>query len=169
MDRLILFRHGKAERSAPGGDIARRLTDRGRRDAELMGRVLAAQGLVPDLALVSTAARAQETWEAASPAFPGARMLLRRDLYLAEEALIVDLAETLGESAGAVMVVGHNPGLHMLALSLLRQGGAGAAVLARAQDKFATATAAAFTFDAAGRPAYDGLFHASDHGGGGGE
>ena len=23
MDRLILFRHGKAERSAPGGDIAR--------------------------------------------------------------------------------------------------------------------------------------------------
>jgi phosphohistidine phosphatase len=169
MDRLILFRHGKAERSAPGGDIARRLTERGRRDAELMGRVLAEQGLVPDLALVSSAARTQETWDAASPAFPGAKLLVRRDLYLAEEAVIVDLAETLGESAGTVMVIGHNPGLHMLTLGLLRQGGAGAAVLARAQDKFATSSVSAFTFDAAGRPSYDGLFHASDHGGGAGE
>lgn len=169
MDRLILFRHGKAERTAPGGDIARRLTDRGRRDAEIMGGVLAAQGLVPDLALVSSAARTQETWEAASPAFPGARSLVRRDLYLADEAVIVDLAETLGESAGTVMIVGHNPGLHMLTLGLLRQGGAGAAVMARAQDKFATSSVSAFTFDAAGRPTYDGLFHASDHGGGAGE
>jgi len=169
MDRLILFRHGKAERTAPGGDIARRLTDRGRRDAEIMGGVLATQGLVPDLALVSSAARTQETWEAASPAFPGARLLVRRDLYLADEAVIVDLAETLGESAGTVMIVGHNPGLHMLTLGLLRQAGAGAAVMARAQDKFATSSVSAFTFDAAGRPTYDGLFHASDHGGGAGE
>ncbi|NBB16965.1 histidine phosphatase family protein [Caulobacter sp. SLTY] len=169
MDRLILFRHGKAERTAPGGDIARRLTDRGRRDAEIMGGVLATQGLVPDLALVSSAARTQETWEAASPAFPGARLLVRRDLYLADEAVIVDLAETLGRSAGTVMIVGHNPGLHMLTLGLLRQGGAGAAVMARAQDKFATSSVSAFTFDAAGRPTYDGLFHASDHGGGASE
>lgn len=169
MDRLILFRHGKAERSAPGGDIARRLTEPGRQDAKIMGRVLADQGLVPDLALVSSAARAQETWEAASPAFPGAKVVVRRDLYLAEEAVILDLAETLGESVGAVMIVGHNPGLHMLTLGLLRQGGAGASVLARAQDRFATASVSAFTFDAAGRPTFDGLFHASDHGGGAGE
>jgi hypothetical protein len=41
--------------------------------------------------------------------------------------------------------------------------------MSRAGAKFSTASVAAFTFDAAGRPAYDGLFHASDHGGGAGE
>ena len=169
MHRLILLRHGKAERTAPGGDIARRLTERGRSDAALMGRVLAERELIPDLALVSAAARTQETWAAAYPAFPGARSEVTRDLYLASEGLILSLAEERGETAGSVMVVGHNPGLHMLSLHLLRQAGAGAAVIARAEAKFATSSAAAFTFDAAGRPAYDGLFHASDFGGGGGE
>ena len=57
----------------------------------------------------------------------------------------------------------------MLSLYLLRQAGAGAATIARAEARFATSSAAAFTFDEAGRPAYDGLFHAADFGGGGGE
>jgi phosphohistidine phosphatase len=169
MHRLILLRHGKAERTAPGGDIARRLTDRGRKDAALMGRVLADRDLVPDLALVSAATRTQETWAAVSPSFPGVRSEVTRDLYLASEGLILGLAEERGETAGCVMVVGHNPGLHMLSLYLLRQAGAGAGAIARAEAKFATSSAAVFTFDEAGRPAYDGLFHAADFGGGGGE
>jgi phosphohistidine phosphatase len=169
MHRLILLRHGKAERTAPGGDIARRLTDRGRADAALMGRVLAERDLIPDLALVSAAARTQETWAAVSPSFPGARSEVTRDLYLASEGLILGLAEERGQSAGCVMVVGHNPGLHMLSLYLLRQAGAGAATIARAEARFATSSAAAFPVDVAGRPAYDGLFQAADFGGGGGE
>lgn len=169
MHRLILLRHGKAERTAPGGDIARRLTDRGREDAALMGRVLAERELIPDLALVSAATRTQETWAALVPSFPAARSEVTRDLYLATEDRILSLIEDRGEGVGGLMVVGHNPGLHMLTLWLLRQAGAGAAILARAEAKFATSSAAAFTFDEAGRPAYDGLFHASDFGGGGGE
>ena len=56
-----------------------------------------------------------------------------------------------------------------LTIGLLQEGGAGSALIARAESKFPTSTIAAFTFDAAGRPAYDGLFYAADHGGGGGE
>lgn len=169
MHRLILLRHGKAERTAPGGDIARRLTDRGRSDAALMGRVLAERDLIPDLALVSAAARTQETWAELVPSFPAARSEVTRDLYLAGEDRILSMIEDRAEGAGSLMVVGHNPGLHMLTLWLLRQGGASGAVMARAEAKFATSSAAAFTFDKAGRPAYDGLFHVSDFGGGGGE
>src|SRR3990167_6932834 len=66
------------------------------------------------------------------------------------------------------MVVGHNPGMHALTIGLLREAGSGSALIARAESRFPTATVAAFTFDAAGRPSYDGLFHAADHGGGGG-
>ena len=74
LQRLILLRHGKAESVAEsGGDFERGLTERGRRDAALIGRVLADAGITPDLALVSAARRARETWDEASPAFPHAR------------------------------------------------------------------------------------------------
>ena len=40
LQRLILLRHGKAESMSDlGGDAERGLTDRGRRDSALMGRV----------------------------------------------------------------------------------------------------------------------------------
>ncbi len=99
MDRLILMRHGKAEQhAASGGDFERALAPRGRNDAALMGQVLAKAGLSPALALVSSARRTRETWEAAAPAFPGVRVETRRDLYHAEAqdvlAAICDEAPT---------------------------------------------------------------------------
>jgi phosphohistidine phosphatase len=56
------------------------------------------------------------------------------------------------------MVVGHNPGLQELAVRLLREGGAPPSLVAKAQHRFPTASAAVFLFDAEGRPSYDGLF-----------
>ena len=64
---LVLMRHAKAESSPSGpigGDIGRRLTERGRDDAAAAGRWLAEIGCVPDHALVSAAERTQETWAA---------------------------------------------------------------------------------------------------------
>lgn len=169
MKRLILMRHGKTERSHPGGDVERRLTDRGRNDAALMGRLLADEGLAPDLVLVSTATRTQQTWDELAAAFPDARSRSLKPLYHAAASQILFEVEAAVDEADTIMVVGHNPGLHELTLVLLRQGGAGSALMARAESRFPTATVAAFTFDEAGRPVYDGLFYASDHGGGGGE
>lgn len=169
MKRLILMRHGKAERSNPGGDAERGLTERGRLDAALMGRLLRDEGLVPDLALVSAARRTQETWAAVSAAFPDAKAKVLKDLYHAAADRILFEVEAVMDEADSILVVGHNPGLHELTLVLLRQGGAGSALVARAESRFPTSSVAAFTFDAGGRPVYDGLFYAADHGGGGGE
>ena len=81
MHRLILLRHGKAESvSATGGDFDRGLTERGRRDSALIGRVLAEAGLKPDLALVSAASRTQETWDELAHAFPNAHVEVSRQL-----------------------------------------------------------------------------------------
>ncbi|ATQ41708.1 SixA phosphatase family protein [Caulobacter mirabilis] len=169
MKRLILMRHGKTERSHPGGDVERRLTDRGRNDAGLMGRLLADEALAPDLALVSAATRTQQTWDELAPAFPKAESRVLKALYHAAADQILFEVEAVADEADTIMIVGHNPGLHELTLVLLRQGGAGSALMARAESRFPTATVAAFTFDEAGRPVYDGLFYAADHGGGGGE
>ena len=170
MQRLILMRHGKAERAQAGmEDIDRGLTRRGAEDAAVIGRVLNTQGLVPDRVLVSPARRTQETWKAAARHFPAIEAEVRPGLYMADAAHVLAVVEQDGAAADTVMVVGHNPGLHELALRLLAQGSAPPSAMARFRDGFPTATAAVFHFDASGRAAYDGLFLARDFGGGGGE
>lgn len=159
MDRLILLRHGKAERdSASGDDFDRKLTQRGVRESAAAAANLADLGLAPDLVLVSPAARTRETWAAAQDAFPGVAWRVEPSLYHAEERVVRKLAEEAGETSKAVMVVGHNPGLQELTIRLLNEGSAPAPLIARAHAMFPTATAAVFLFDAVGRPAYDGLF-----------
>ena len=159
MDRLILFRHGKAEaESASGEDFDRRLAPRGERESAQMGATLADLGLKPDVVLVSPAARTRGTWAAAEHHFPDAKVSYDDDLYHADSGAVRHAAERAGRSARTVMVVGHNPGLQELAVRLLQEGHAPASLVHRAQRRFPTAAAAVFLFDAAGRPAYDGLF-----------
>lgn len=163
MDRLILLRHGEAERDAPSGDdFDRRLVGRGIAESSAMGETLAELGLSPDLALVSGAARTRDTWAAVASAFPKAQARFEDSLYLADLEVVRRLVEAAGATCGTMMVVGHNPGLQDLTLQLLREGAAPAALTARAQGGFPTAAAAVFLFDHAGRPAYDGLFFPRD-------
>jgi phosphohistidine phosphatase len=166
MDRLILMRHAKAERRAASGeDFARSLTEAGRTDAALVGQALAKEGLAPNVVLVSAAERTVETWNAMQETFPKARVHRLQALYNAAPMAILDALE--GVSAGTVMVIGHNPGIHELAVGLLREAGAGSAVLQKIASRFPTATAVAFVVDSNGRAAYDGVFYAADLGGGG--
>ena len=159
MERLILFRHGKAEaESASGDDFDRRLAPRGVSDSAAMGAHLAEMGFRPHLVLVSTAARARETWEAASPAFPAAQVSLLPELYNADMAAIRNSAEAAGLGKSTVMVVGHNPGLQELTLTLLIEGGAPSGLISRATRGFPPAATSVFLIDDNGRPHFDGLF-----------
>jgi phosphohistidine phosphatase len=170
MQRLILMRHGKAERAGMAvEDIDRHLTDRGVQDAHIMGRVLKEQQLIPDLALVSAALRTQETWTAVSEGFPQARVQVRQGLYLASVGHLREAVERMSAPNETLMVVGHNPGLHDLAVRLLRDSSAPPSVSAKLMHGFPTSTVAAFTVDAAGRYDYDGVFYVRDYGGGGQE
>ncbi|HEY3696783.1 SixA phosphatase family protein [Phenylobacterium sp.] len=159
MDRLILFRHGKAERdSVSGVDFDRPLAPRGARDAAAMARNLADLGLAPNLVLVSPAARTRETWAAAEAAFPGAEVRFEPALYNAEAGGVRHAAERAARAtAGALMVIGHNPALQDLAVALLREGGSSPELVAQAERRFPTSAVAVFLIDACGRPAFDGL------------
>lgn len=163
MDRLILVRHGDAERdSATGDDFDRRLSSRGREESARMGETLAELGMIPDLALVSGAVRTRESWAAMSQAFPNAEARFEDPLYLAEAEVIRRLAEAAGKSARTVLVVGHNPGLQELAVRMMLDGGTSGGPVSRAQSGFPTGGAAVFLIDSAGRPHYDGLFYPRD-------
>jgi len=159
MDRLILFRHGKAEAESPSGeDFDRRLAPRGVEESGVMAAHLAGMGFLPDLALVSPAARTRETWAAAEPHFPKAQVRFDDELYHADSGGVRHAAARAGATVRTLMVVGHNPGLQELVVRLLTEGHSPAGLIARASRQFPTAAAAVFLFDDEGRPAFDGLF-----------
>ena len=158
MDRLILFRHGKAEsESLSGDDFDRRLAPRGALESAATGAALAERGFAPDLALVSPAARTRDTWAAAAPHFPCASADFDNDLYNADSTEIRLAADEAGETASTVMVVGHNPGIQELTFRLLVEASAPSSALARAQRGFPTGAAAVFRIDAGGRPVFEDL------------
>jgi phosphohistidine phosphatase len=123
MRRLMLLRHAKTERAAPGErDRDRKLTKRGRADAPVVGAYMARHHLVPDVALVSPAARAQETWTLVAACFgkPPKAIDEERIYNGGADKLMEVIAETRG--ARALLVVGHNPGIHDLAVQLIAAG-----------------------------------------------
>ncbi len=124
MRRLILFRHAKAEPSEPGmQDRARSLVDRGRKDAAKIGAYMKSHALVPDRVVISPAARTQETWKFTAAAFRPAPGATSADqLYDATPHAIFALIKDAPAAAHTLMVVGHNPGLHEVALMLIASG-----------------------------------------------
>jgi len=124
MRRLILMRHAKTERDAPSGkDQDRRLDDRGRQDGAEMSRWLSQHGVRPDLTLVSTAKRTQETWELLRAAIPSTRAQPMPELYGASPSeLLGAVRDTAETDPQILLVLAHNPGLHELALALIGSG-----------------------------------------------
>ena len=122
--RLLVLRHAKSEKAEPGlSDRERTLNARGQADAATMGAYIARHGLAPDLALVSSARRTRETWArvAAALAEPPAPRYEQR-LYNARADAILAVIRELRDSAHSVLLIGHNPGLHDLARSLIASG-----------------------------------------------
>jgi phosphohistidine phosphatase len=163
MQRLILMRHAEAERAAGSGrDRDRLLSARGRLDAAAMGRALAARGFRPDLALVSPAARTRQTWDLLHDAFGDVQLRDDEPLYNGGAGTLRHLIEKVEDEAGCLMVVAHNPGVHLLAVEYLVEGAASPAVLERMTGGFPAGAAAVFTVDVAGRCAFEGFIQPRD-------
>jgi phosphohistidine phosphatase len=124
MRRLLLLRHAKTERAEHGErDRDRKLTARGRTDAPMIGAYMARHRVVPDVALVSLATRAQETWGLVAEAFAKSPRTVKTErIYNATADALAELIRETGGDARALLVVGHNPGLHDLALQLIGAG-----------------------------------------------
>ena len=130
MRRLMLLRHAKTEIDAPSGrDQDRRLDHRGRKDAARIGGWIGSHPPFPDSVLVSPAARTKETWEIAWEAMkdqvPAPQLEFLPELYGADPALLLQTIRlTSTTEAKRLMLVGHNPGMHELALALVGSGDA---------------------------------------------
>jgi phosphohistidine phosphatase len=144
MRRLILFRHAKTDRPEGVRDVDRPLAGRGRRAAPRMGAALAEAGLIPDLALVSPARRATETWDLAKPALGTVPERSEPRLYEASVETLLAVVRETDPGVGTLLMVGHNPGFERLAARLVGEGDA--AARDRLAEKFPTAAVAVIDF-----------------------
>ena len=132
-----LLRHAKSSWDDPHrADIDRPLAPRGRRAARAMAERLRREAVRPDLVICSPARRTRETLEIVAAAFPDAEVRFEDALYGAGGGDLLACLRASPDRAASIMVVGHNPGLHDLAVSLA--GGGDPDDLARLAAKMPT-------------------------------
>ncbi len=118
MRELLLLRHGKAESgSHEVNDHERRLTRHGRAAAAEMGRRIGEQARVPSVILASDSRRTRETTAAVLEEIPAGaiELFFLPELYLADARAILEICDAYASNVARIMVVGHNPGLEVIA------------------------------------------------------
>jgi phosphohistidine phosphatase len=116
---LVIVRHAKSAWPDDVADHDRPLSERGRRDAPAVGRWLREQGIVAELAVVSSARRARETFElAAAELDPPPEPLITDSVYGASTGDLLDTVRELPSAVAVALLVGHNPSIGRLAAIL---------------------------------------------------
>lgn len=146
MGLLVVMRHAKSEYPPGVSDHDRPLAPRGRREAPLMAPLLVSD--IGDVravrALVSSAARARQTWDAVCASLPlSIPSRVVPDLY---ESSPAEMARCIRETVEletpipeTLVVVAHNPGVHA---AVIEWTGAG-------PERFPTSAFAVMEYDAA--------------------
>ena len=146
---LTLLRHAKSSWSNPElEDHERPLAKRGAKAIPAVAKFIRQEKLRPSLVLCSDAMRTRATLALllAELGPPAPRVAYEETLYLAGPEAILSQISGAADSEPHIMVVGHNPGLHALALELVGEGER--KMLAMLAQEFPTGALAVLTFDA---------------------
>ncbi|MCC7250550.1 histidine phosphatase family protein [Hyphomicrobium sp.] len=147
---LSLLRHAKSSwANLELDDHERPLAKRGAKAIPALAKFIRQEKLRPSLVLCSDAMRTRATLALllAELGPPAPRVIYDETLYLASPETILAAIARVDDSDPHVLVVGHNPGLHALALELVGEGDRKA--LAMLAQEFPTGALAVFSFDAA--------------------
>jgi phosphohistidine phosphatase len=143
MNMLHLLRHAKSSTKEGIEDHQRPLSRRGREAARHIGKHLSATIGTFDLVLCSSARRTRETLDLVLTELSSIpRCMIEDGLYLAGRERLIDRLRRLDARDASVLLIGHNPGLHDLALALADKNSPHFDELA--SGKFPTAAYASF-------------------------
>ena len=140
MKRLYLLRHAKSSWDDPTlADHDRPLAPRGRRAAKVMAEHLRREGIAPELVLCSPSRRTRQTLKRLAPGLGrNADVQIEPELSAASAAALLEVLHEVPDELESVMLIGHNPGIQDLALSLAGTG----SEIPRLRGKFPTAALA---------------------------
>jgi phosphohistidine phosphatase len=121
---LYILRHAKSSWEDIGrGDHDRPLAPRGRRAAKKLAKYMRRQKVSAAMVLCSSATRTRETLALVSPVLGAHKKILIEDgLYAASADELLDRLHRVPDPNEAVMLIGHNPGVQELALTLTARG-----------------------------------------------
>jgi phosphohistidine phosphatase len=140
MKRLYLLRHAKSSWDEPMlADHDRPLAPRGRRAAKVMAEHLRRRAIAPELVLCSPSRRTRQTLKRLAPVLgKDADVQIEPELYAAPARDLLEVLHVVPDEVESVMLIGHNPGIQDLALSLASAG----SEVPRLRSKFPTAALA---------------------------
>jgi len=144
---ISLLRHAKSDWVDPElGDFERPLAPRGKKAAPVIDSFMDENDIHPDLILCSTAKRAMTTLNLLKKTFGRAPEIVFEDkLYMASARTMLDIATSVTTTCSHVMLIAHNPGLHILALALAEIGQSEPYL--KLIDKYPTAALTVLDFD----------------------
>ena len=144
--RLVyLFRHAKSSWSNPElDDFDRPLAPRGERACQAMGEYFRLGDIHPGLAICSPALRTRQTLDCVLPVLENPTVEYDRGMYHAGPQEMLDRLRDTPAEVRRVMLVGHNPGMQLLAQRMA--GGGAEHDLNRLVEKFPTGALAILVF-----------------------
>lgn len=112
MKRMLLMRHGHSPASFNVDDHDRPLSTRGREDVQYMAGLLEAIGYIPELLLVSSSIRTQQSAQELQRCWVNEPITAQthQTLYLSGLYSIQRTVEVLSPSIETILLLGHNPG-----------------------------------------------------------
>lgn len=123
MKRLWILRHTKSSWDHPGlADHDRPLAPRGKKAGRRIARWAERNHVRPDLVICSTAVRALATLELVRPGLGNPAERVDRRLYHAAVDDVLELVAGEDDALAGILLIGHNPTLHELAMVLAPPG-----------------------------------------------
>jgi len=124
MLHLYLLRHAKSSWNEPAlKDFDRPLAPRGWNTAPLMGEYMQNKGYQPDTILCSPAKRTRETLDMVERHLAKPHHIyMNKAIYHADSSKLLELVRSAARNTQKLLLIGHNPGIQELALTLAGDG-----------------------------------------------
>ncbi|MFL2816148.1 MAG: SixA phosphatase family protein [Alphaproteobacteria bacterium] len=116
---LLLWRHAKTEIGFHDHD--RNLTKRGKSDANIVGKYILENTLSFKILTSSSNRTVQTTKTLLDLSFQKNNFQIIEDLYLASDDEMKDIIFSYKKESQNIICIAHNPGIHQLALSLVKK------------------------------------------------
>lgn len=120
--RLLLMRHAETEKSKGKNDFERLLTEHGKLEAAAAARFLHEYQI--DKMLVSYAKRTMQTSNIIQEQVTPADLEIVTELYNSDQDMIINLLSSQEDHNKHILVVGHNPLIYDVALTLAERNSA---------------------------------------------
>ena len=117
MKQIFLLRHAKSDWNNLGEqDFDRSLAKRGIQDASTISNYVKKNNHLIEKVLCSSSKRTKQTFDYCSDGFnfPIENAEYLDDLYFGDTDKIIRLIQNINESISSILIVGHNPTLHLL-------------------------------------------------------